>query len=221
MNDVDLTDSDRELIERIHAEQLTMCPPQRCRAFARACRKVTRDGIRGDVVICGVWRGGLAILAASILRGSGRALYLYDTFAGMTEPGPKDGEFAAALYAKHQRGAGSDWCLATLEEVRSNLIRYRGDHWQWVNVAIIKGDIIETMQQAPPISVAVAYLDTDFYASTAAELRALHPAMPSGGVMFFDDYGTWPGCRAAVDEYLGAGAPLHIIDNASRYLVKP
>ena len=51
-----------------------------------------------------------------------------------------------------------------------------------------------------------------------------HLSVASGGIVQIDDYGRWPGCRQAVDEFLAARAPdleLHAIDYTGRQLVKP
>src|SRR4051794_10394083 len=50
---------------------------------------ISQNGIPGSVVECGVWRGGSMMLVAYSLQqfgDSSRHLYLYDTYAGMTEP---------------------------------------------------------------------------------------------------------------------------------------
>jgi hypothetical protein len=44
-----------------------------------------------------------------------------------------------------------------------------------------------------------------------------------GGFVSFDDYGTWPGCREAVDEFLrkrGLKHPLNSVDHNIRWFQK-
>lgn len=52
-------------------------------------------------------------------------------------------------------------------------------------------------------------LDTDYYESTAHEMkiRELFPRIAPGGVQIVDDYGDFPGCKKAVDEYLAEIEP--------------
>lgn len=45
------------------------------------------DQIDGDIVECGVWRGGNMMLAKAV---SNKRIWLYDTFAGMSEPTDHD-----------------------------------------------------------------------------------------------------------------------------------
>jgi O-methyltransferase len=213
-----LTEGDRSLIGQVHAKQLTMCSPGKCYALAQACRQALADDIPGDVVLCGVWRGGLAIIAGSILMGSGRRVWLYDTFTGMTQPGARDGANAVAQYQKQKRIGHSLWCLSPMSEVLSNVASFGIPDEQ---IMVVAGDVAHTLTQAAPAAVAVAYLDTDFYDSTRAELETLYPRLSPGGFMFFDDYGYWPGCRAAVDEYFqGSDVQLQRVSDNCRFVVK-
>ncbi len=105
----------------------TMTSELRLAALCDAVRHVVRQGIAGDIVECGVWRGGSMMAAARTLQACGdtkRELWLYDTFEGMTEPGASDvslhGESAAALLAAGDRDdPASVWCRATLPEVEA------------------------------------------------------------------------------------------------------
>ena len=53
-----------------------------------------------------------------------------------------------------------------------------------------------------PSSIAVLRLDTDWYASTKAELDVLWPKLSPGGWLYVDDYFAVAGARKAVDEWL-------------------
>ena len=62
---------------------------ERIAAVCDAVRYVTRAGIAGAYVECGVWRGGSSMAAAlGLMAADNRArdLYLFDTFEGMSEP---------------------------------------------------------------------------------------------------------------------------------------
>ena len=71
----------------------TMTSPERLVALMPAVEYLEDNGIDGDIVECGVFRGG-SVMAASLrlmdLRGTDRDLYLYDTFEGMPAPGAED-----------------------------------------------------------------------------------------------------------------------------------
>jgi hypothetical protein len=189
----------------------TMTSLERCYALWKAARHVADAGIPGDVVECGVWRGGSSMLAALGLMSRedlGRRLHLFDTFEGMTPPTDDDvsafGEVAQETWASNQREAHNDWCYADRDDVRRNMdsTGYPADL-----VNLVQGPVEKTIPDAAPESIAILRLDTDWYESTAHELRHLYPRLARGGVLIVDDYGHWQGARRAVDEYFGNGGP--------------
>src|SRR6195256_299331 len=71
----------------------TMTTMSRMYALYKATEYVTKGHITGDIVECGVWRGGSSMLVALALQVYGvrdRNLYLYDTFDGMPQPTEHD-----------------------------------------------------------------------------------------------------------------------------------
>ena len=93
----------------------------------QAARYVSRRGIEGAVVECGVWRGGAtSIMAETLLleKDTKREIYLYDTFAGMSAPTeedfkPKLGRTAEEMMDDYDKGDGYiDWCYSPLEAVQ-------------------------------------------------------------------------------------------------------
>ena len=198
----------------------TMTSVERMYALFDAVKYVDRAGIPGDIVECGVWRGGSAMLA--MLAGgqrSQRHLYLYDTFTGMTEPGPEDGRHMHGLWEKHQ--AESGWAYAPLEEVRNNLLANGTPPDRFT---LVQGKVEDTLPDRAPERVALLRLDTDWYSSTHHELVHLYPLLAPGGVLIIDDYGEFDGARRAVDEYLEQIEEellLARIDGTGRLAVKP
>jgi hypothetical protein len=66
----------------------------------------------------------------------------------------------------------------------------------------VKGKVEDTIPGTMPGKIALLRLDTDWYESTAHELKYLYPLLVPGGVIIIDDYGHWEGARKAVDEYI-------------------
>lgn len=201
----------------------TLTPHERIVALTRAVEHLVEHHIPGDIVECGVWRGGSVMAVARTLLRLGdtqRHLWLYDTFAGMTEPGADDvsllNESAADQYRTFER-----WCYASLEDVRAAVLSTGYDP---ARVHFIVGKVEETLPGTMPEHISLLRLDTDWYSSTFHELEHLFPRLASGGVLLLDDYGHWQGSRKAVDEYLQRlGIPLLLqrIDYAARIAVKP
>lgn len=62
-------------------------------------------------------------------------------------------------------------------------------------VHFVKGKVEETLPTVPdnPKEIALLRLDTDWYASTAAEFELLAPRLAVGGMLVVDDFCTWRG----------------------------
>jgi len=205
----------------------TMTSVERMYALYQALRHVHAADIEGDVVECGVWRGGSSMLAALTLDSLGdreRSLWLYDTFAGMPPPSEVDrsidGERAAALLERPGTAGEGTRAAAGLDEVKANLAAtgYPNDRLQFV-----EGMVEDTIPAVAPERISVLRLDTDWYESTRHELEHLWPRLSPGGVLIVDDYGHWQGARQAVDEFLATVEPvlLQRIDYTGRLALKP
>ena len=206
----------------------TMTSIERMYGLYRAIRYVVDENIPGDVVECGVWMGGSAMVAAMTLELVGnktRDLYLYDTFEGMTPPTTHDinhdGVHAKNFLNPRDRidGESNVWAYASLENVRRNL-----DHTgvSRDRFHLIKGKVEDTIPTSMPNAISLLRLDTDWYESTAHELKHMYPVLSVGGVLIIDDYGHWRGSREATDKYFAAraGILLDRLDYSGRIAVK-
>jgi O-methyltransferase len=220
----DISYEDAALIHRF--DHLTMTGVLRQAALLQAIRYLNERAIGGDIVECGVWRGGAMLLAKALCETSPvrRNFYLFDTFAGMSAPTEaditRDGKSAVQLYGQYQKPTHSEWCYASLDDVREN---FRSNGLLDSSVNFVKGKVEETLRDPKnlPASIALLRLDTDFYESTRAEFEVLYPRLVSGGVLIIDDYGHWQGARKATDEYFQGSRPLLVrLDSTARLAVK-
>lgn len=208
----------------------TMTSWERLWALVRAVRYVDARSLPGAFVECGVWRGGssmAAALAFALAGDTGRDLYLFDTFAGMSRPTDDDRTLVSDQQAmdkwlrEQTAGDGSTWCHASLQDVQANLAR---TGYPPERLRMVQGKVEDTLRRTEtlPAQIAILRLDTDWYESTKAELDELFWRVTPGGVVIFDDYGHWAGAKKAVDEFLAGQPPylLHRIDDTGRLLVR-
>ena len=206
-----------------HCRPYTMTSPERLYALHHACRYVVEAGIPGDFVECGVWKGGSSMMMALELVARGEAetarrLHMFDTFTGMAEPQPSDGEVAREEWSRRQRDDHNEWCYAPEREVLDNVLS-TGIAAERVHT--VAGKVEETIPEHAPESIALLRLDTDWYESTRHELEHLYPRLSERGVLVIDDYGHWQGARRAVDEYFeGQPVLLQRIDYTGRMMVR-
>ncbi|TWU08227.1 TylF/MycF/NovP-related O-methyltransferase [Stieleria varia] len=218
-------DMQRDVVDTIiGVRDFTMTSPERLHGLCEAVRYIHDVGIQGDIVECGVWRGGSMMAVAKMLSQFGdtdRELHLYDTFSGMSEPTEMDvaitGEQAEHLLAIESReDAKSVWCVSGLDEVRSHM---QTTTYPQHRIHYHVGKVEETIPEGAPEKIALLRLDTDWYESTRHEMEHLFPRLADGGVLIVDDYGHWEGARRAVDEYFaehGIGMMLHRLDYTGR-----
>ncbi|HEY3504766.1 MAG TPA: TylF/MycF/NovP-related O-methyltransferase [Actinocatenispora sp.] len=221
-------DFDEETAEIIRAVKgYTMTGPEKLHGLIAAARYVHRHDIPGDVVECGVWRGGSMQAVARTFDSFGdhsRDLYLFDTFEGMPPPSEKDvrlrdGKAADDLLAV---AADDSWvkAAATLEDVKDGMskVSYPAE-----KIHYVQGMVEENVPEHAPEQISILRLDTDWYASTKHEFDHLYPRLVSGGVLIIDDYGYWDGSREATEEFLEkSGAKLLLVRCGSgRIGVKP
>ena len=151
--------------------------------------------VPGDLVECGVWRGGMSAAMAWAVRG--RHSVLFDSFEGLPEPKSIDGSSAISWFNReHERhavlSAGEAWATTAMNRVGQ------------ADFELVKGWFADTVpawaEKRRPI--AVLRLDGDWYDSTLLCLEKLWPLVSPGGVIIVDDYYTWDGCSKAVHDYL-------------------
>ncbi|UCD67837.1 MAG: class I SAM-dependent methyltransferase [Betaproteobacteria bacterium] len=206
----------------------SMTSAQRILTLCEAVQYVVENKIEGDIVECGVWRGGSMLAAIKTLQFCGeadRTCRLFDTFEGMTPPTTYDVEFDGKtalelLNSSDRNEADSFWCYAPLEGVKALLAEtgYSSDR-----LVFVKGRVEDTLPASAPGQIALLRLDTDWYESTKHELEHLYPKLVTGGVLIVDDYGHWQGAHRAVDEYISEhrlALYLHRVDYSGRCAIK-
>lgn len=175
---------------------------------------IRADGIPGDLIETGVWRGGASIFMRGYLAAweiTDRTVWVADSFAGLPAPTlPEDAgyDFSAAKVP----------ILAIpLEEVQENFRRYGLLDAQ---VRFLQGWFRDTLPDAPIGQLALLRLDGDLYESTMDGLNALYHKVAPGGFIIVDDYGDFEPCRRAIHEFRarqGIVDPIEIIDWAGAF----
>ena len=202
----DFDETDWELIEFVRP--YTRTGPERIIALKKAVEYIISNQISGDIVECGVWRGGNVMAIAKLLIKANelhRNIWLYDTYEGMSLPSEKDvatylSETADSLLQKESKyDDRSVWCYASLDDVERNMIK---TGYPKENIKFIRGKVEDTIPQHMPEKISILRLDTDWYESTKHELVHLFPKLVKGGVLIIDDYGHWEGAKLATDEYI-------------------
>jgi O-methyltransferase len=176
----------------------------------QCAEQVLADGVPGDFIETGVWRGGATIFMRAILKVYGvtdRVVWVADSFQGLPPPDA----------ARYPADAGSrfhtyEMLAVPLEQVQRNFEVYGLLDEQ---VRFLKGWFRDTLPRAPIERLALLRLDGDMYESTLDALKQLYPKLSAGGYLIVDDYGAVPACRQAVHDYReaeGVEEPIRMTD---------
>lgn len=223
---VDFTDFEIQTI--LLTKPFTMTSPECIVTLIRSIQYILTKSIPGDIVECGVWRGGSMMASAITLlnaKDTSRSLYLYDTFQffqdirGIDKDIDYKGE-SASDEIKRINAENIYFVGISLDAVQSvlNRTRYPED-----KIHYVKGKVEDTIPSTLPERISLLRLDTDMYESTKHELEHLYPLLSVGGVLIIDDYGHWMGAKKAVDEYFSENnipVYLHRVDYSCRIYIK-
>jgi O-methyltransferase len=188
---------------------LTMVGLPRLDDLQACVESVVADGVEGDVIEAGAWRGGASILARATLDSLGadeRTVWVADSFQGLpapdTEAFPEDRELDLSRV---------EFLAVPADEVRGYFARFGCEQ----GVELVEGFFDQTLPRLRGHRWAVVRLDGDTYESTWVGLESLYPSLSAGGYLIIDDYVLIEECRRAVDEYRsehGITEPIERVD---------
>jgi len=191
----------------------TMVGPKRLDNIQACVETILADGVPGDLIETGVWRGGATIFMRALLKVhdvDDRDVWVCDSFAGLPPPDPNVPADQGDIHSE------LDFLAIPLEIVKANFEKYGmlDDR-----VHFVKGFFEQTLKDVPVERLALMRLDGDMYSSTMAALEPLYPKLSPGGFCIIDDYGL-PPCAKAVEDYRkahGIDAELVDVDGMARY----
>ena len=202
----------RRWIERT-VSPFTLVKSARINSLFNLAVRIEREKIPGDVVECGVCNGGTAAVLAHFASRSkfARTVWLFDSFEGMPPPTLPDGEDAKEHIGKEQGTVQN--VLKALESVDADL----------KSVRIVEGLFGDTFPTVDIPRIALLNVDADWYESVKLCFEKFYDSVVPGGYISIDDYGHWPGCRQAVDEFFmarGLKHQLNYVDYTARWFRK-
>jgi O-methyltransferase len=192
----------------------TMVGLSRLDSVQECIEQVLGEGIPGDLIETGVWRGGCSIFMRAVLaarRDPNRTVWVADSFQGLAAPDLEaySDELATDLSA-------FDVLAVPLDQVQKNFRRYG---LLDERVRFLPGWFKDTLPTAPIEQLALIRLDGDYYESTITALTHLYPKLSRGGFVIVDDYSI-PACAKAVADFrarTGEASAIHSIDLDATY----
>lgn len=178
----------------------TMIGVKRLENLRMLAERVLREGVPGDLIETGVWRGGACIMMRAVLAAYGdttRKVFCADSFAGLPSPNaesfPKD--------AKDTHHQYHDQLAIPRAAVEAAFQKFDLLDDQ---VEFLEGYFKDTLPSVKDRTFALLRLDGDMYESTIQALEILYPRLSPGGFIILDDVGAVKGCKAAMNDYRDA-----------------
>ena len=202
---------EREILE--HVQRINKGPLGDS-ALKRLFERILDEGIEGDLIETGVWRGGASIFMRAVLAVHGeteRRIFVADSFAGLPEAD-------ADRYPSDRGDRHHRWSFLAVPrtEVEANFRRFGLLDEQ---VVFLEGWFKDPLPTAPVEKLSLLRADGDLYESTMDVLRNLYPKLSVGGFCVIDDY-KLKACREAVTDFRaehGIDDELIEIDWTGRY----
>jgi hypothetical protein len=194
----------------------SMIGARRMQNVRTECERVLRDGVPGDFMETGVWRGGACMMMRAVLKAYGiadRRVLAADSFAGFPPPAEGAPDAGVELWANPA-------FAVPLDEVKAAFARY---HLLDEQVVFLEGFFKDTLPSAPVAALAVLRLDGDMYESTWEGLASLYHKLSPRGALIVDDYFLFEAQRQAVDEFRaahGVADPIIQVDHFGGYWIK-
>ena len=157
----------------------------------------TIQDIQGDIVECGVWKGGM-IASLAQLHGNDRNYWLFDSFEGLPQAKDIDGVKAKKWQSDVDSEYYYDNCTADIKDAEMAMTLADCKNYHLVKGWFNKG----LFDKKSPNEIALLRLDGDWYDSTMICLKSLFPKVVKNGIVIIDDYYSWEGCSKAVHDYL-------------------
>jgi O-methyltransferase len=151
-----------------------------------------QGGLDGAMAELGVFQGSSAQIICEAKKD--RPLYLFDTFAGLPDPGRNETGFL-------KKGQ----FYASLPKVQRLLRAYD-------KVSFYPGEFPNSAANIPVTRFSFVHLDADLYSSTLAGLEYFYPRMLPGGIIMTHDYSTLPGVARAFAEFISERQAAAIIE---------
>ncbi len=171
------------LKQKIRDQQISMLGEHKLDTLRYCTEDCLKQGIDGDIIETGVWRGGATIYLAGILKAHGntdKKVFVADSFEGL--PPPDADKWPLDKGAKHHYR--KDLAIS-LEEVKQNFKKFDllGD-----NIVFVKGFFEDSLRTADIGKLSILRLDGDMYGSTMTVLEQLYHKLEIGGYLILDDW---------------------------------
>jgi len=211
-----------QVSRRVIDERLTYLNAAAMRVLEGQARRITKYGVHGDVLECGIALGGSAIMLASESRG--RNFHGYDVFGMIPPPTASDPpevhERYATIVSGASKGIRGDAYYGYRTDLYDEVLATFSDYGLPLgeSVHLHSGLFEDTLHPTAP--VALAHIDCDWHGPVKLCIERIWPHLAISGALIFDDYCHYGGCTQAVDEFVAATPDAKMVRSKPNAIVK-
>ena len=161
-------------------------------------REIIIQKIDGDICEAGVYKGGMTILFAALLKENNvnKKVYNFDTFQGIPY------NYRSSISSADEQTKISDRKWGGKLKYKLHKVKRNFETFNLLddNIIFVEGLFKDTLPITNVETLSLLRVDCDMYQSTYEVLHYLYPKLVVGGYVVFDDYKFQP-CKKAIEDY--------------------
>jgi hypothetical protein len=196
-----------DLVQDLINNKITMVNPNEFQTIFKHYDNISK--IEGDIVECGVWRGGFSIFLSYIFQD--KNIWVCDSYEGFQPLEIAKHQYSKERHTPNYTHNSIGPLGISLEEVQSHFRTYGLGEEE--RIKFLKGFVKDTLPTSGIEKVALLRIDVDAYSATLETLEELYDKVQFGGYIIFDD--------SCLYETLDAIKVFFKQRNLSEYLLHP
>jgi O-methyltransferase len=196
----------QELVDDLIQNHITMVLPHEFSMVLNHQDEINK--IKGEIVECGVWRGGFSIFLSYLFPK--RKIWVCDSFQGFQPLSNAKYEFGGERHTSDYTMSHIGPIGISLEEVQSHFKTYGfgGDK----RIQYLKGFVKDSLPNSEIGKIALLRIDVDAYSATLEVLEELYDKVQPGGYIIFDDSCLIETIEAMKTFFINRNLPLEVLD---------
>ena len=194
----------KELAQHLIQNKITMLWEELFDMPLRNFKKIS--SVEGDIVECGVWRGGASIFLSLLFKD--KKVWCCDSYEGFQPLNEVTYKFEGERHIPEYTHGANGPLAISLEEVKYHFSKYGLENED--RIQFLKGFVNQTLPTAPIDKISILRIDVDSYSATLDVLDNLYPKVQPGGFIIFDDANLTESFQAIKDFMIRENIPLEL-----------
>lgn len=170
-----------DLIQDLIDNKITMVNPNEFKTILKHYSNLSK--IDGDVVECGVWRGGFSIFLSYVFQD--KNIWVCDSYEGFQPLETAKHQYSKERHTPTYTHNAVGPLGISLEEVQSHFKTYGLEDQD--RIKFLKGFVKDTLPNSGIEKISLLRIDVDAYSATLETLEELYDKVQPGGYVIFDD----------------------------------